>query len=84
MVECSFVLKDPMGLHARPAAKLMMGMLKVQSTVELWCRGERADGKDVMSVMALNTTAGDEVTVRIEGPDEEAAMRAAKSLLETV
>ena len=35
MIERSFILKDEMGLHARPAAILMMKMLQVQSTVEL-------------------------------------------------
>ena len=76
MIERSFILKDEMGLHARPAAILMMKMLQVQSTVELSCNGNRADGKDVMSIMAMNTVAGDEVVFRIDGPDEAEAMKA--------
>ena len=59
MTERSFVLKDEMGLHARPAAMLMVRMLHVSSTVEIICGDRRADGKDVMSIMAMNTTAGD-------------------------
>ena len=75
MTERSFILKDEMGLHARPAAMLMVRMLHVRSTVEIICGDRRADGKDVMSIMAMNTTAGDEVIFRIDGPDEEAAMK---------
>mgnify|MGYP002229902558 FL=1 len=52
MTERSFILKDEMGLHARPAAMLMVRMLHVRSTVEIICGDRRADGKDVMSIMA--------------------------------
>ena len=37
MTERSFILKDEMGLHARPAAMLMVRMLHVRSTVEIIC-----------------------------------------------
>lgn len=84
LIERSFILKDKMGLHARPAARLMMEMLKVRSSVEVRCKGDRADGKDVLSIMALNTTAGDEVLFCIDGPDEEDAMREVESILKTV
>lgn len=82
MKKRSFILKDEMGLHARPAAMLMMKMLQVRSSVTIECNGNLANGKDVMSIMAMNTVAGDEVTFCIEGPDEEEAMRAVESVLE--
>ena len=34
-----------------------------------------------MSIMAMNTVAGDEVTFRIDGPDEDAAMKEVESVL---
>lgn len=82
MIKRSFVLKDEMGLHARPAAMLMMKMCRVLSSVEISCRGVLADGKDVMSIMALNTKAGDEVVFTIEGPDEEKAMKEVELLMD--
>lgn len=81
MIKRSFILKDDMGLHARPAALLMMKLRKVLSTVKITCKGEQADGKDVMSIMALHTMAGDEVVFCVEGPDEEKAMREVESVL---
>lgn len=81
MIERSFILKDEMGLHARPAAMLMMKMLQVQSDVKIFCKGNTADAKDVMSIMAMNTVAGDEVVFCIEGPDEAEAMKAVESVL---
>ena len=83
LIERSFILKDEMGLHARPAALLMMKMLKVRSDVMISCNGNTADAKDVMSIMAMNTTAGDEVIFRIYGPDEEDAMKEVEAVLET-
>ena len=44
MIERSFILKDEMGLHARPAAMLMVRMLHVSSSVEIICGDRRADG----------------------------------------
>ena len=40
LIERSFILKDEMGLHARPAAMLMVRMLHVSSSVEIIC-GDR-------------------------------------------
>jgi len=81
VIERRFILKDEMGLHARPAAMLMMKMSKVLSRVEIICKGERADGKDAMSIMALDAVAGDEVIFCIEGSDEEEAMKAVELLM---
>ena len=44
MIERSFILKDEMGLHARPAAMLMVKMLHVSSSVEIIC-GDRKIGR---------------------------------------
>ena len=81
LIERSFILKDEMGLHARPAALLMIKMLQVRSDVKISCNGNTADAKDVMAIMAMNTVAGDEVVFCREGPDEEEAMKAVESVL---
>lgn len=70
-----------MGLHARPAAMLMMSLTSFEAEAELYCNGEKADGKDVMSIMALSTKMGDEVTLVLRGKDEEAALEAAERIL---
>ena len=71
-----------MGLHARPAAMLMVKSASCKAPPWKSSAGHRrADGKDVMSIMAMNTVAGDEVTFRIDGPDEEAAMKEVESVL---
>ena len=51
MLEERFVLKDSMGLHARPAAQLMMALKDIQSAVTISGNGEQVDGKDEEKAM---------------------------------
>ena len=53
MLEERFVLKDSMGLHARPAAQLMMALKDIQSAVTISGNGEQVDGKDVIQILSL-------------------------------
>lgn len=81
MIEKEFILKSRMGLHARPASLLMMKLLPFEAEAELIVGGRKADGKDVMSIMALNTKQGDCVKLVLKGKDEEAALLAAEEIL---
>ena len=74
MIERRFVLKDPMGLHARPAAQFMMALREVESAVTISGNGEQVNGKDVIEILSLGCVQGDEITFKAEGPDEEKAM----------
>ncbi len=74
MIERGFVLKDPMGLHARPAAQLMMALREIKSAVTISGNGEQVNGKDVIQILSLGCVKGDEITFMAEGPDEEKAM----------
>lgn len=58
MLEERFVLKDSMGLHARPAAQLMMALKDIQSAVTISGNGEQVDGKDVIQILSLGCVQG--------------------------
>ena len=58
MLEERFVLKDSMGLHARPAAQLMMALKDIQSAVTISGNGEQVDGKDVIQILSPGMCAG--------------------------
>lgn len=71
------VVVSPVGLHARPAAlfvkKVAASGLKV--TVEPVVDGEvagSADGKSILSVLALGIKSGQTVRVTIDGDNAEA------------
>ena len=66
MKEFTYVIKEELGLHARPAGLLVKEAKKFQSATTLAAKGKTAAG----------VKQGDEVTVQVEGPDEDAAFEA--------
>ena len=65
-----------MGLHARPAGLLVKEAAKFKSAVTLDSGVKKADAKRIMAVMSMGVKQGVEVTVTIEGEDEDAAFAA--------
>lgn len=76
MMEFSYTIKDPNGLHARPAGLLVQEAQKCQSKITLACGEKSADLKRLFAVMGMNVKCGADVTVRADGPDEAQAVQA--------
>ncbi|MCR8613414.1 MAG: HPr family phosphocarrier protein [Mycoplasma sp.] len=64
---------DPIGLHARPASILVSVASEFESDVKLLHEGKEANAKSIMNIMALGVSTGTEITLVIEGSDENAA-----------
>ena len=77
MVSQTFTITNSQGFHMRPAGTFTSAMGKYQSTVTIVKDGNRIDGKSIMNLIAACIKCGTEITVEIEGPDEEAAMKEA-------
>lgn len=71
MVEKNVVVKNETGLHARPAASLVQFVKNFDGNVELIKDGKTANAKSIFNVMALGISKGTEITVRVEGNDEQ-------------
>ena len=69
----SYIIKDEIGLHARPAGLLAKEAKKYQSTVTLSCKGKSAAASKLMAIMGMGVKHGDNVEVTIEGADEDTA-----------
>ena len=82
MKEIKYVITDPMGLHARPAGQLVKAVAGYASTITLIAPTGKADAKRLMAVMRLAAKQGMELTVQIEGSDEEKAAADLKAFLE--
>lgn len=76
MKEFQYVIRDPVGLHARPAGLLVKQAGGFQSKVTVECNGKSADARKLIMLMSLGIKQGMEVTCKIEGEDEEAAAEA--------
>ncbi|MCI8291909.1 MAG: HPr family phosphocarrier protein [Hespellia sp.] len=76
MKEMNYVVNDPEGIHARPAGLLVKKAAGFKSKVSLTKGGKTVDAKRILGVMGLGVKQGEEVTVSVEGEDEDVAMTA--------
>lgn len=73
MKSFTYTIKDPVGLHARPAGVLASKAAGFQSNILLKTGAKEADAKKLIRLMTLGLKQGDTVEVIVEGSDEEAA-----------
>ncbi len=76
MKEFTYTIQDEIGLHARPAGLLVKEAKKYESAITIGCKGKSAAATKLMAIMSMGVKQGDEVTVQIDGPDEDAAAAA--------
>lgn len=69
------------GLHARAAAKLVELTGGLESVVQIG-HEKMVDGKSILSLMMLAAVQGTEVSIEVDGPDEEQAMYAILALIQ--
>lgn len=81
MTTRTLIIQNKLGLHARAAAKLVSTASAYGSSIELLCKGQKADAKSIMAVMMLAASAGTEVTITAEGPDAREAVDALSDLI---
>ena len=81
MVSQSVVIKNPTGLHLRPAGILCKEAMQYKSQITFSFRGNTANAKRVLSVLGACIKCGDEICFSCDGEDEEAAL---KALIEAV
>ncbi|MBP3452897.1 MAG: HPr family phosphocarrier protein [Clostridia bacterium] len=73
MKEIKHVINDPLGMHARPAGMLVKAVAPFASTITVTAPTGTADAKRLMALMRLAAKQGMELTITIEGADEEKA-----------
>lgn len=71
MKEFTYVIKDEIGIHARPAGNLVRVLKDTKSKVTVECKEKTADAKKIFSLLSLAAKCGDEIKVTIDGEDEE-------------
>ena len=73
MKEFKHVIADPLGLHARPAGMLVKAVAGYASKITITAPSGTADARRLLALMKLAAKAGMELTVTVEGADEEKA-----------
>ena len=83
MVSQKVVIKNPTGLHFSPAGILCKEAMQFKSLITFNFRESTANAKSVLSVLGACVKCGDEVEFVCEGIDEEEALEALISAIES-
>ncbi len=81
MAERQVQIVNRLGIHARAAAKLVDIAKGFASDVTLEKGSQKANGKRIMTVLALEAPIGSELMLRTCGADESAALEAITTLI---
>lgn len=81
MIEKSFKITDPAGMHARPASALVGSLAKFQSDITMEYKGKKVNLKSILGVMSMGVPSGSTVTIAADGADEKEAMESIEQTL---
>ena len=76
MVSQKVTVKNPTGLHLRPAGILCKEAMQFKSHITFRYRENTANAKSVFSVLCACIKSGDEIELVCEGEDEQEALAA--------
>ena len=82
MISAPVTIVNKLGLHARAASRLVNCASEWQAEIQI-TRGARAvNAKSIMGVLTLAASAGTEIVIEADGPDEKPALQAVLALIE--
>lgn len=81
MLSREITIKNPSGLHLRPAGVLSQTAMKFKSDILIEYNEKKIVAKSVLNVMAAGIKSGTQVNLIVDGEDEEEAM---KTLVEAI
>ena len=83
MISQKVTIKNPTGIHLRPAGILCKEAMKFKSLITFRFRDGSANAKSVLSVLGACVKCGDEIELVCEGEDEEAALETLVAAIES-
>lgn len=75
MVSKKVVIKNPTGLHLRPAGILCKTAMQFKSLITFTFGATTSNAKSVLSVLGACVKSGDEIELICSGVDEELALK---------
>ncbi len=75
MVSQKVTIKNPTGLHLRPAGILCKDAMEFKSAITFRFKETTANAKSVLSVLGACVKSGDEIELFCDGVDEEEALK---------
>jgi phosphocarrier protein HPr len=82
MTSCAVRITNPLGLHARAAARFVHTASAFQSRVRVGRGDQEMDGKSIMGLLLLTAAQGTSITISADGVDETDAITTLRTLVE--
>jgi phosphocarrier protein len=82
MSSCDVTVVNPLGLHARAAARFVHAASAFAARIRVGRGSRQMDGKSIMGLLLLSAAQGSVITITADGPDEAAAIAALRALVE--
>jgi phosphocarrier protein HPr len=82
MTACAVTITNPLGMHARAAARFVHTASGFQSRVRVARGTQEMDGKSIMGLLLLAAAQGTSVTIIAHGVDEADAIATLRALVE--
>lgn len=82
MKEFTYVIRNQIGIHARPAGMLVKEAQKFTSSITIEKNGKAANVKSIFNLLGLAAKQNESVTVRAEGVDETMAIQTLEAFFE--
>ena len=80
----NYEVKNPLGIHARPAAILAQACTNFKAAVTIECNGETASGNNVLQILALHAAKGSTLKITIDGEDADACAEKVLAALDEI
>jgi phosphotransferase system HPr (HPr) family protein len=68
------IVKNKLGLHARPAALFVQTANKFDSRIVVQKDNEKVNGKSIMGILTLGAEQGSSIIIEAEGQDAQLAI----------
>ena len=72
---CKVKVKNPLGLHTRPAAVIVKMLQPLKSSVWFTYKSEMINARSIMSILMLAARKNSQIELTVEGEDAEVAMK---------
>jgi phosphocarrier protein HPr len=81
MTSCAVTVVNPLGMHARAAAKFVHLAARYDAHVKVERDQRQIDGKSIMGLLLLAAARGSTITISADGADEHDAVEALAALV---
>jgi len=75
------VVPNPLGLHARAAARFVQAASRYAASVRITCGDQTVDGKSILGILLLAASRGSTLTIEADGADAQMAAEGLRSLV---